>query len=145
MIIDSKFPMTKELIFKTDLPFDSVIYDKDSDSWRFCFKSIDILTSGFWRILKDGCIYSISSDHGHQFGLSKPVDLESLLNTELVNRELKELRIKECTGDLLLSLTDDCKIEIFISSTGYETYEFSINNKRYIGLGSGEIGIYDEK
>jgi hypothetical protein len=145
MIIDSNFPMTKELIFKTDLPFDSVIYYKDSDSWRFCFKSIDILTSGFWRILKDGCIYFISSDHCHQFGLPKPVDLESLINIELVNRELKELKIKECTGDLLLSLTDNYKIEILISSTGYETYEFSINNKRYIGLGSGEIGIYDEK
>jgi len=58
---------------------------------------------------------------------------------------LIELKVIETTGDLILSLSDNFVIEIFITSSGYESYSFSINNKRYIGMGSGQIGVYDVK
>jgi hypothetical protein len=47
------------------------------------------------------------------------------------------------TYDLTLTLTNDLRIEIYISSSGYETYDFSIDGKSFIGLGSGDIAIFD--
>lgn len=54
-----------------------------------------------------------------------------------------KIEVIKDTFDLVLSLTDGHRIEIYISSSGYETYDFSIDNKRYIGLGSGDIAVID--
>ena len=47
----------------------------------------------------------ISSDKGHQFGLSKPVDLVDELTIELKDKSLIEIKVMNDTADLLLTLT----------------------------------------
>lgn len=137
--------MTNELTFKTNSKFQSVTFDKDADSWYIVFTDkIAFNVSAFWRLLSDKQIQLVSLDHGHQFGLPKPVDLSQLLTEALTGKTLLEIKVKQSTADLLLTLTDNFELEIFISSTGYETNNFSVDNKNYIGMGSGEIAVFDD-
>ena len=136
--------MTKDLTFKTNSIFDSVTYDKDADSWHFYFADrIYVSSSGFWRLLNANRIVFVSLDNGHQFGLPQPLDLVENITKQLTGKKLTEIRVDKDTADLTLTISDDIKIQIFIASSGYETYDFSIEDKRYIGLGSGDIGIVE--
>ncbi len=136
--------MTNEMIFKTNSYFKSLTYDKDADLWYFVFDDkicFNIYT--IWRLLENKKIKLVSLDNGHQFGLPKPVDLATEINKYLTNKKILEIKIKQDTADLKLTLTDNLIIEVFISSSGYESYNFTIGNKNYIGLGSGDIAIFD--
>lgn len=136
--------MTNDLTFKANSSFISANYDKDGESWNFIFDDkIWAASSGFWRILVSNKISIVSSDHGHQFGLPRPLDLEEEIINLLSGKTLIQIEVDNDTADLTLLITDDIKIQIFISSTGYETHEFAIDNKRYIGLGAGDIAILD--
>lgn len=136
--------MTTDLTFKTNSIFDSVAYDKDADSWHFYFADkIYVTSSGFWRLLESNKIIIVSLDHGHQFGLPQPVDLVIKITKHLTGKKLTKIRVDKDTADLTLTISDDIKVQIFIASSGYETYDFSIEDKRYIGLGSGNIGIVE--
>lgn len=132
--------MTDELIFETNSKFQSVTFDGDANSWHITFTDkINFNIYAFWRLLNEKQIQLVSLDHGHQFGLPKPVDLSQLLTETLNGKTLLEIKVKQNTADLLLTFTDNLEFEIFISSSGYETYNFSIDKKRYIGMGQGEL------
>jgi hypothetical protein len=134
--------MTNELTFTTDSLFDNVIYDNNAEQWLFYFSDkVYASSSGFWRILIKNKIKYVSTDNGQKFGLPRPIDLVQEINQELKGKRLIKIELIKDTFDLTLTLTDNLKIEIFISSSGYESYDFSINDKRYIGLGSGDIAI----
>lgn len=136
--------MTNELIFQTNSSFNSINYDKDGESWHFLFEDkIWFTSSGFWRLLVNNKIVCVSLDNGHQFGLPQPLDLIQEVTKLLEGIKVIKVIVDNDTADLKLIMTDEIKIEIFISSSGYETYEFSIDNKRYIGLGAGEIAMFD--
>jgi hypothetical protein len=135
-----------QLTFKTYSIFDSVAYDKDGDSWRFSFSDIiNFTTQTIWRLLKNRKIQWVSLDNGQQFGLQTPIDLIEKLTSDLTGKHLLEIIVKPNTADLLLNLTDNLQIEIFICSSGYESYNFTMDRKNYIGMGSGDIAIYDYK
>jgi hypothetical protein len=132
--------MIHKLNFITNSLFKNVIYDSDSDYWHFEFADkINVSVSGFWRLLNKSKIVLVSLDHGHLFGLPKPVDLVEEIKKTLAAKKLIKIEVDENTADLTLILTDQYKIEIFIASSGYETYNFFIDDKQYIGLGSGDI------
>ncbi|MGB4774418.1 MAG: hypothetical protein WBP45_04545 [Daejeonella sp.] len=134
--------MTHELTFITSSLFDKAAFDNNADYWRFSFTDkIYASSSGFWRLLKSNKIIFVSFDNGEQFGLPEPIDLAVELNKILEGKYLTKIEVLKDTFDLVLTLTDDLKLEIFIASSGYETYDFSLNAKRYIGLGSGDIAI----
>ena len=136
--------MTNELTFIADSLFDKVIFDKDGENWIFYFtEKIYANSSGFWRLLQKHKILFVSFDNNQHFGLSRPIDLVEELNRILSGQHLKKIEVIQDTYDLILTLTNDLIIEIYISSSGYETYDFSIDDKSYIGLGSGDIAIFD--
>jgi len=136
--------MKEDLIFKTNSSFNSVTYDKDSDRWQFYFAdTIHVASSGFWRLLESNRIVFVSLDQGHQFALLQPLDLIVNLTKLLTGKKLTEIKVDKDTADLTLTIADDIKIQILIASMGYETYDFSIDEKRFIGLGSGEIGLVE--
>jgi hypothetical protein len=135
--------MTKKLTFNTNAQFQSVTYDKDGDSWYFVFaNNIAFNAQTIWRLLKNKNIQWISLDHGQQFGLPEPIDLVGNMTAELTGKRLIKIKVKQNTADLLLTFTDDLEIEMFISSSGYESYNFSIDKTTYIGMGSGDIAIF---
>jgi hypothetical protein len=138
--------MTNELTFIANSLFDKVLFDKDGGNWIFYFtEGVYASSSGFWRLLQKHKISFVSLDNNQQFGLPKPIDLVEELNKILSEQRLKKIEVIKDTYDLTLTLTNDLTIEIYISSSGYETYDFSIDGKRYIGLGSGDIAIMDDK
>lgn len=137
--------MINKLTFKTQSEFQSVTLNEDDKSWYFVFANqITFNVSAFWRLVVDKKIQLVSLDNGHQFGLLKPVDLSQMLTEALSGKTLIEIRVSQNTADLLLTFTDNIEIEIFISSSGYETYNFSIDGKRYIGMGSGDLTVIDQ-
>ena len=126
--------------FHTNANFHSAEFD--GFNWIFHFEDgIVVQASGFWRLLKDGEINLVSRDHGHQFGLPKPVDLQELVNGRCRGQKALELKVNDNTGDLQVIMSAGLVLEIFISSTGYETYQFSCGGRSYIGTGGGEIAI----
>lgn len=136
--------MTTDLILKINSIFDTVTFDKDADSWHFHFTDkIYVASSGFWRLLESNRIVFVSLDQGHQFELSQPIDLIEKVTKLLTGKRLTEIKVDKETADLTLTISEDITIQIFIASSGYETYDFSVDDKRYIGLGSGDIGIVE--
>jgi len=136
--------MEKDLIIRTNSEFLSVNYDIDSLSWNFEFADrISFNVSAMWRLLIEKYIRFVSLDNGHQFGLPRPLDLVSELTEIIRGKALLEIKVQQFTADLLLKLSDNIQIEIFISSSGYETYTFAIEDKNYIGMGAGDLSIYD--
>jgi hypothetical protein len=134
-----------ELSFLVNAPFESVSFDEIADNWIFRFADkISVHSSGFWRALKSEKIVIVSLDHGHQFGLPNALNLVDELTFLLKGEILSEMRIYDHTGDLTLILTSNYKIEMFIASANYETYQFSVQGKTYIGLGSGEIASFTD-
>jgi hypothetical protein len=135
--------MKNEQIFKTHSLFESATYDVGSYSWLFQFEnSISINCESFWRLLEDQKVKYTSLDNNQKFGLAKPFDLSEILKEDLSDKILNEVKIKENTSDLILSFNNNMEIEILISSGGYESYSFSINGKRYVGMGASEIAIF---
>lgn len=138
--------MTTEQIFKTSSLFKTVTFEEDTDSWHFYFEdNIYVSAASFWRLLKANRIVLVSLDNGHQFGKHNPLNLVEEINKDLKGKELKEIKVCQDTADLVLTISDNLKIEIFTSSVGYETYYFSVQGKRIICLGSGDIAIQDSK
>lgn len=136
--------MTEELVFKTNALFQSMSFDRDTDSWWFVFADNIVFNAHtMWRLLKKNGIQWVSLDNGQKFGLPEPIDLVDKVTTELKEKRLTEVKVKKDTADILLTLSDDLEIEIFISSSGYESYNFSIDKKNYIGMGAGDIAIFD--
>ena len=134
--------MSNELIFKSKAFFESITYDVNSDSYYFLFnEKISLTVTGFWRILIENKINIVSLDNGQQFGHPKPINLIEITTKLLKDKKLKEIKINKETADLTLTFSNNIILEIYISSSGYETYSLSLKEKRYLGLGSGEIGI----
>ncbi len=132
------------MIFTTNQLFKSISDDSETGRWNFVFENdICISTSGLWRLLQENKIKGVSLDNGHQFWLSEPLNLVEKVTQQLLGKTLTKIVVNPNTADLTLVISDNISIEIFIVSTGYETYEFTIDNERYIGLGSWEIGIVE--
>lgn len=137
--------LDQDIFISTDSLFDQISYDNNADSWMFNFKNnISLFASTLWRILKDDQIVLVSADHGQQFGLPKPVDVVNELKQLLTGHTLTKIQIKKNTADLKLTLTSGYKIEFFISSGGYELYNLHVDNKQYIGMGMGDIAIFND-
>lgn len=137
--------LVQDIVITTDSIFDSISFDSNADNWMFNFKNnVSLFASTLWRLLKDDQIILVSADHGQQFGLPKPVDAVNELSTLLTGQKLTNIKIKRNTADLILTLTDGFQMEIFISSGGYESYNLHADNKQYIGMGMGDIAIFND-
>jgi hypothetical protein len=139
-----QYKLDRDIIISTDSLFGSISYDDGTDSWTFKFtSSISLFASTLWRLLKDEKIILVSTDNGHQFGLPKPVDTVNEMANFLKGQKLSKIKIKQNTADLILTLTNGFEIEVFISSGGYESYDLYADNKRYIGMGMGDVAIFN--
>jgi hypothetical protein len=137
--------LDQDIFISTDSLFDQISYDNNADSWMFNFKNnVSLFASTLWRLLKDDGIVLVSADHGQQFGLPKQVDVVSELSQMLTGQKLMSIKIKKNTADLILTLTDSFEIQILISSGGYESYNLHADNKQYIGMGMGDIAIFND-
>lgn len=135
--------MNKELNFKTHLLFQSITHDNQADTWFLNFsENLSFFVASLWRLIQERKIKFVSQDHGHKYSFhSEPVDLAKELTDLLSNQYLLEIKVNQYTSDILLELTNNIQIEIFITSAGFESYSFYLNKTHYYGMGSGELGI----
>ncbi len=137
--------INKDLVFQANALFEEFVL-LDFYNWSFRFAdNIYICGSGLWRLLENNKIKRVSTDHQQQFGLQAPIDLTEEINKILKGKNLKIIEIVENTGDLLLHISDNIKVQIFIDSSGYESYTFAFDNKTYLGQGAGDISMYENK
>ena len=111
-------------------------------SWFFTFAEATwFRTDGWWRVMRAGRVLRVSEDHEQWFGLEHPVDLVAELTERLAKTRLSAVQVDDLTGDLALELTSDYVIQIPITSSGYENYEFRLNGHGYVGAGGGVLTI----
>lgn len=132
------------ITFPAKAAFKSLELDLETENWTFRFEgNIYASATGFWRVYHEGKLHFVSLDQGHTFGLPKPEDLVTEINTLLVGHMLQKIEVLAGCGDLMLHLSGGFQIELLVTSMGYETTEFRIEGKRYIGQGGGNYFIVD--
>jgi hypothetical protein len=116
-------------------------------SWWFEFaRGGSIRVEALWRVVVDGKIQSTSQDHGHQFGLSTPVDSVSRAVQALANVAVRKASANDETGDLVLEFENSSRLEVLTTSCGYESWSlFSPNGDEAIGLGGGQICVHPKR
>ena len=129
--------MKRRLIFEGKSRFEKVIFDNDSKLFYFYFEEISLIPTDFWRFFKNNKIEHISKDNTLKYHFQKPeIDLIPFLKEELINENLIEVEIS-VNNDLILFLSSNKKIEIYITSMAFENWEITINNKQYICMQGG--------
>ncbi len=97
---------------------ESARFDGETEEWIFQFPSKTCLqVSAPWRLLVEGRIRLGWRDHGHRFGLPKPVDASERLP---IGSSVTEASIVDGTGDLSVVFAGGAVLEVFNDSCGYE-------------------------
>ncbi len=87
-------------------------------------------------------LLAVSSDQGHQFGLPAPLDLVRLMTDLLSVERLIGVQV-DTTGDAFFQFSNELVLVAYVHSMGYETFQFSVGVKNYIGMGGGELSVYE--
>jgi len=93
------------------------------------------LRADYWRVIKGGRALISSFDHNQIYGLPEPINAIGALATELHDQFVTEASHDPETGDILLSFTNDIKIQV-LNFTGYEIWEVEFPD------GTGEYSNY---
>lgn len=98
-----------------------------------------------WRIVSEGRILFADEDHGHSFGLSKPVDGEVIANKAFRGQSILKASVNRETGDLTLLFRQDLRVDAFNNSAGYEAWTAGCKidgfHRQIIALGGGDVAI----
>jgi hypothetical protein len=115
------------------------------NSWWFRFDDRGAIRADtFWRLIAAGRIHVTSEDHGQLFGLTEPVD-SAVKAAEAVSSAVVQLAGATDSGDLVLHFDNGSRLEIFSTSSGYESWSvFYPSGDEAIGLGGGEIRLRKE-
>lgn len=106
--------------------------------WRFTFENGGyIQATTFWRLLAEGRIFVTSEDHGHIFGLPKPVNAAERVIKIVQGQTISKFLVAEITSDLLLHFSNGVQIHILNTSGGYESWEICFNAQQVICMGGG--------
>jgi hypothetical protein len=126
-----------QLSFAVEATLQSVRFD--DYSWHFGFaEDIYLRIGSLWRLINEDRIRRVSSDHGHSFGLTAPVDAEQELRNLLVNEELRRVEISDI-GDLRLEFANHAVLEALVTSAAYESYALKVGGHEFIGMGGGKV------
>lgn len=135
--------MVHDKLFEGEYRLLKVSFDKDSSTWQLMFEnSVLVQIRCFWRLLKHGRIKWTVNDHGHQYGLNKPINLTEVIESELNERNLIEIQRNTLTGDLFLKFDENFVLEIYTDSKGYETWILNYDGKQIVGMGGGDISFF---
>jgi hypothetical protein len=113
-------------------------------SWWFGFEGgARLRADSLWRIVSDGRVKLTSTDHDQQFGLPARLDARARAIELLSSNVVKTACIRADTGDVVLTFDNNSKLEVFITSCGYESWHlFLPTHAEAIGVGGGEVVTY---
>lgn len=109
--------------------------------WFFSFGAkTDIAAQCPWRVLEHGSIAVSHEDHGQKFGLPAPIDAAARASSLLAGVEIKEVKVREGTADILIILARDICLEIIPFSSGYEGWQITCpSGHQVIAQGGGQL------
>lgn len=116
------------------------------NSWAIAFDEAGTITiEAIWRIVKKDHISFGSEDHGHEFGLSKPLDGEEDAQKLLGGRQIARVVVDQYSADLTLHFDAETRIDIFNNSSSYEGWQanwtYGGHGITMIALGGGGFSI----
>jgi len=96
-----------------------------------------------WRIIVDGRVARTSEDHAQQFGLPSPIDAGEELCNAIGAKPIQASSYDSVTGDLTLEFEAGVRLEIIVTSAGYENWNLiKADGTQLIAVGGGEIVSY---
>lgn len=97
-----------------------------------------------WRVLEHGSIAVSCEDHGQKYGLPAPIDAVASASSLLVGVEIKGVKVREGTADILISLAGDIHLEIIPFSSGYEGWQVTCpSGHQVIAQGGGQLCTWE--
>jgi hypothetical protein len=113
----------------------------EPNSWHFLIgPSASLGVECLWRLVENDRIVLTSGDHGHQFGLPKPIDAVCRSQRLIVGRKITSVNLQEATADIIIKLDDNCRLEIIADSSGYESWQLcDPSETEYFAQGGGQI------
>jgi hypothetical protein len=109
--------------------------------WYFIFgPDAHIGVECLWRIVGHDGVILTNEDHGQKFGLSAPLDAVAKGNQLLAGRIIAAVQLREATADVLIEFTEDLRLEIIPTSSGYESWQLrDPSGMSYVAQGGGQI------
>jgi hypothetical protein len=96
-----------------------------------------------WRIVTGDRVALTSEDHQQQFGLPAPIDAGAALRLAIRDKPIRVSSCNRVTGDLILEYDDDLRLEIIVTSAGYENWNLMrADGHQIIAIGGGAIAAY---
>jgi Family of unknown function (DUF6188) len=97
--------------------------ERSEHDWRFRFDSgVGLWVHCLWRIIISDRIALTNEDVGQIFGLPAPVDATATSNQLLARVAVKDVTVREDTGDMGIAFETGALLEIFNDSSGYEAW-----------------------
>jgi hypothetical protein len=122
-----------DLVTLTDTPYYSLKIN-DGESY--------IHLNTFFRAISNNIVIFTSSDEEMFFGFNEPQTFKSRFDNNFSGKNLKELKILYPIRDLILYFEDNFRIEILVSSAGFENWQLD-GEKTIVCLGGGgELALF---
>ena len=119
--------------------------DKQDYTWFFTFDDgSTVYTEGPWRVARAEGIVVTSTDDGHTFGLSTPVDASQRTMERITNGRVEKFEVDPRTGDLTLFLEGATTIQFLQLSCGYESWSTIYGSQRVVCSGGGRLWQIDQ-
>lgn len=113
--------------------------------WVFHFDAeIHLVVGCLWRLCEHGRICVTSVDDGHKFGLPMPVDAVAYVNSRIAKAVVVAVELRDGTLDLRIEFSTGHVLELIPDSSGYEAWDLSRENLRFIAFGGGELAIFGD-
>lgn len=115
--------------------------------WRFSFGSGDrtgaLTVECPWRLVVNGNIIFGDRDQGQRFGREDPVDGPRHCMRLISGQTVNDVDLRPDTGDISFVFENDCRLEVFSNSSGFEAWSFSMKGgKTLTSLGGGGLAAF---
>ncbi|MDO8544890.1 MAG: hypothetical protein Q7S40_30970 [Opitutaceae bacterium] len=96
---------------------------KKDFTWLFAFTDgVTVTTDSSWRLLTTEGVVVTSQDDGQLFGLREPVDAGARVLAVISDSTVRESRMGERSGDLIIDFHAGATLEFLTLSSGFESW-----------------------
>lgn len=81
-----------------------------------------------WRLVSTTGVELTAEDNGQLFGLAKPLSVQNEFNSRLRDHKATDVTIASRTGDLSIEFGDRYRLDILVTSSGYESWDVNFTH-----------------
>lgn len=110
-------------------------------SWVFHFDGgFRVTAESLWRLVSKHRVALTSEDNEQLFGLTKPVDAAEELLALIAERACTAASLAEDTGDLYMDFGSEARLDVLVSSRGYESWAlWNPDGTQLVATGGGRL------